>query len=52
MRYQVIRANCQIKIGKKSYKSGETFDAEADKVKSLLKAKYIKEVKDGKANNK
>ena len=52
MRYKVIRANCQIRIGKKLYKSGETFDAKADEVKPLLIANYIKEVKDGKANNK
>ena len=52
MKYKVVRADTTLKVGKEAYKSGEVFEAKKEGVKTLLEAKYIKEVKDGKANNK
>ena len=51
MKYQVIRPNTSIKVGKKLYKSGDVFEAKKEEVQPLLDAKYIKEVKNGKAGS-
>ncbi len=52
MRYEVTRPNTTLKVGKKLYKSGDVFEAKKEEIQLLLDAKYIKEVKDGKAANK
>ena len=52
MRFKVTRPNTTLKVGKKLYKSGDVFEAKKEEIQSLLEAKYIKEVKDGKADNK
>ena len=52
MKYQVIRPNTSIRVGKKIYKTGDVLESKKEDVQTLLDAKYIKEVKDGKANNK
>ena len=52
MKFKVIRPNTTLKIGENLYKSGDEFEAKKDDVKSLIDAKYIKEVKDGKATIK
>ena len=52
MRFKVVRPSTSIKVGKKLYKSGDVFEAKKEEIQSLLDAKYIKEVKDGKAANK
>lgn len=52
MRYKVIRPNTTLKVGKNNYKTGEVFEAKKEDVSIILKVKYIKEAKDGKANNK
>jgi len=51
MRYQVIRPNTTLKIGKKLYKSGDEFEAKQEDVKTLLANKYIRKVKDGKSTD-
>ena len=51
MKYRVTRPNTSIKIGKKTYKSNDVFTAKEERVKSLLKIKYIEEVKDGESIN-
>jgi len=51
MRYEVIRPNTTLKVGKKLYKSGDVFEAKKEEVQSLLDAKYIREVKNGKAGS-
>ena len=47
MKYRVIRKNSNVKIGKKVYKTDETFTAKEERVKSLLQSKYIEEVTNG-----
>ena len=52
MKYQVVRPNTTLKVGKKLYKTDDVFEAKKEEIQTLLEAKYIKEVKDGKAANK
>ena len=51
MKYKVIRPNTSLKIGKKTYKTGDEFEAKSEDVKSLLDNKYIGRIKDGKSTN-
>ena len=51
MTFKVIRANTKIKVGAKSYATGAEFEAEEEAVKTLLKNKFIKKVKNGKSIN-
>jgi len=52
MKFKVTRPNTTLKIGKKLYKTGDEFEAKKEDVASLLDAKYIREVKNGKATGK
>lgn len=52
MKYQVIRPNTSIKVGKKIYKTDDVFEAKKEDVKALLEANYIKEARNGKATDK
>ena len=51
MKYKVIRPNTNIKVGKKTYKSDDVFEAKEERVKALIIANYIEEVRDGKSTN-
>ena len=51
MKYKVIRPNTSLKIGKKTYKTGDVFESKQEDVKSLLENKYIEGEKDGKSTN-
>jgi len=51
LKYRVIRPNTNIKIGAKTYKTGDEFEAKKEDVQSLLENKYIKGVKNGKSIN-
>lgn len=51
MKFEVVRKNSTIKVDGKTVKG--TFESEKmEQIEALLKAKYIKEVRDGKTTNK
>jgi len=51
MKYEVIRVNTSVKIGDKTYSTGDVFEAKDEDVKALLNNKYIRKVKNGKSIN-